>query len=229
MLLRKSLILLCIPHNLCRFFMTHQIGQIHVTIIGPMEGVFPTPDTRPFFLSDTDIQLKINVARHRHSELATRHSTSARHWQSHYQVDARHYAKFQVDARHSDPSSWALIMARTITNSDLNRPCFAWHPYGKSGLFKTELVIYTVSLSALLTPLINEWLTQVGDVEELSTCMCVFLSSVSINSVSSVCMCLGVCQHTPDWTVCHTHLIFSGGLMIWWLHNIIIMPSYPGL
>ena len=29
----------------------------------------------------------------------------------------------------------------TITNSDLNRPCFAWYPYGKSGLFKTELVI----------------------------------------------------------------------------------------
>ncbi len=29
----------------------------------------------------------------------------------------------------------------TITNSDLNRPCFAWHPYGKSCLFKTELVI----------------------------------------------------------------------------------------
>ncbi len=28
-----------------------------------------------------------------------------------------------------------------ITNSDLNRPCFAWNPYGKSGLFKTELVI----------------------------------------------------------------------------------------
>ncbi len=25
-----------------------------------------------------------------------------------------------------------------ITNSDLNRPCFAWHPYGKSGLFKTD-------------------------------------------------------------------------------------------
>ena len=30
---------------------------------------------------------------------------------------------------------------RSITNSDLNRPCFAWRPYGKSGLFKTELVI----------------------------------------------------------------------------------------
>ncbi len=29
----------------------------------------------------------------------------------------------------------------SITNSDLNRPGFAWHPYGKSGLFKTELVI----------------------------------------------------------------------------------------
>ncbi len=29
----------------------------------------------------------------------------------------------------------------TITNSDLNSPCFAWHPYGKLGLFKTELVI----------------------------------------------------------------------------------------
>ncbi len=28
-----------------------------------------------------------------------------------------------------------------ITNSDLNRPCFAWHPYWKPGLFKTELVI----------------------------------------------------------------------------------------
>ncbi len=29
----------------------------------------------------------------------------------------------------------------SITNSDLNRPCFLWRPYGKSGLFKTELVI----------------------------------------------------------------------------------------
>ncbi len=28
-----------------------------------------------------------------------------------------------------------------ITNTDLNRPCFAWHPYGKLGLCKTELVI----------------------------------------------------------------------------------------
>ena len=33
-----------------------------------------------------------------------------------------------------------------ITNSDLNRPCFVWRPYGKSGLFKTELVIeYLIS------------------------------------------------------------------------------------
>ena len=34
-----------------------------------------------------------------------------------------------------------LCGSHIITNSDLNRPCFAWHPYGKSGLFKTELVI----------------------------------------------------------------------------------------
>ncbi len=31
--------------------------------------------------------------------------------------------------------------SHTITHSDLNRPYFAWHPYGKAGLFKTELVI----------------------------------------------------------------------------------------
>ncbi len=34
-----------------------------------------------------------------------------------------------------------ILIIATITNSDLNRPCFAWHPYGKLGLFKTELVI----------------------------------------------------------------------------------------
>ncbi len=28
-----------------------------------------------------------------------------------------------------------------ITYSDLSSPCFAWHPYGKLVLFKTELVI----------------------------------------------------------------------------------------
>ncbi len=39
----------------------------------------------------------------------------------------------------------------TITNSDLNRPCFAWHPYGKSGLFKTELVIKFYIIITLLT------------------------------------------------------------------------------
>ncbi len=94
-----------------------------------MKGVFPTPDTWSFFPSDTDIWPKINVAWHRHSELVTRHltlhtkqfwqlvdnfvfcvSTSARHWQSHSQVNAGHYAKFRVDTRHSDSPSWALIM-----------------------------------------------------------------------------------------------------------------------
>ena len=44
-------------------------------LLGPRKGVFLTPDTGPFFPSDTDIQPKINVARHRHSELVTRHLT----------------------------------------------------------------------------------------------------------------------------------------------------------
>ncbi len=42
----------------------------------------------------------------------TGHPTSAQHWQSHSQVDAGHYAKFRVDARHSDPPSRALKMRR---------------------------------------------------------------------------------------------------------------------
>ncbi len=36
------------------------------------------------------------------------------------------------------------FVTKVISNSDLNRPCFAWGPYGKSGLFKTELVIGTL-------------------------------------------------------------------------------------
>ncbi len=40
-----------------------------------MKGVIPTPDTKQFFPSNTDIQLKINVARHGHSDLLARHST----------------------------------------------------------------------------------------------------------------------------------------------------------
>ena len=40
-----------------------------------MKGVFPTPNTGSFFPSDTDIQPKTNVGRHRHSELVTRHLT----------------------------------------------------------------------------------------------------------------------------------------------------------
>ncbi len=34
-------------------------------------------------------------------------------------------------------STYKVSILCFITNSDLNRPCFAWHPYGKSGLFKT--------------------------------------------------------------------------------------------
>ncbi len=79
-------------------------------LLGPMKGVYPTPDTSPFFPSDTEIQTYINVGRHRHSGLLVRHSTlhSARH--SHCQADAGHYRKFRVDTRHSDPPSWALLL-----------------------------------------------------------------------------------------------------------------------
>ena len=60
------------------------------SLLGPIKGVFPTPDTGPFFQSDTDIHTKISVGRHRiplkvccgtrilshgHSELSARHST----------------------------------------------------------------------------------------------------------------------------------------------------------
>ncbi len=40
--------------------------------------------------------------------------------------------------------SVSIIMA--ITNSVLNSSCFAWHPYGKLELFKTELVIDRLSV-----------------------------------------------------------------------------------
>ena len=41
-----------------------------------------------------------------------------------------------------DRDWWGNVHA--ITNSVLNSPCFAWHPYGKLELFKTELVIADV-------------------------------------------------------------------------------------
>ncbi len=43
----------------------------------------------------------------------------------------------------------------TIANSDLNRPCFAWHPYEKSGLFKTELVIVHVLVLASIEGILH--------------------------------------------------------------------------
>ncbi len=51
-----------------------------------MKGVFSTPDTSPCSLSD--IQTKINVGRHQHSELLARHSTlhSVRHWTHLFQI-----------------------------------------------------------------------------------------------------------------------------------------------
>ncbi len=60
------------------FQLSIEAGSIRfsgVALIGPMKGVFPTPDTGPFFSSDTDIQPKVNVVRHLHSESVTRHLT----------------------------------------------------------------------------------------------------------------------------------------------------------
>ena len=39
----------------------------------------------------------------------TRHSTSARHWHSYFQVDIGHSRKIRVNTRHSDPHLWALL------------------------------------------------------------------------------------------------------------------------
>ncbi len=46
------------------------------------------------------------------------------------------------------------ITENTITNSVLNSPSFAWHPYGKLELFKTELVI-TPKLCVLVYVLLH--------------------------------------------------------------------------
>ena len=65
-----------------------------------MKGIFLTPDTGPFFPSNTDIQTKINVGRHRHSELLARHSTlqSARH--STLSIPSRHRTSQKILSRH---------------------------------------------------------------------------------------------------------------------------------
>ncbi len=99
----------------------HQPGpQCLRAPVGPMKGVFPTPDAGSFSPADTDIQTKINVGRHRHSELLARHWTlhspaSTRRpmdvGHSHCQVDARHCGKLRVDTRHRNPPSWALPVA----------------------------------------------------------------------------------------------------------------------
>ncbi len=83
-------------------------------IIGPMEGVFLTPMTEPFFPSDTDIQPKINVARHRHrhSDLVARHLTL--HFSPTLTVSfpSRHRTSRKISSRRSTLRlpSWALIM-----------------------------------------------------------------------------------------------------------------------
>ena len=77
---------------------------------GPMKGVFPTLDTEPFFPSDTDIQPKINVARHQHSDLAARHLTP--HFRPTLTVSfpSRRQTLCKISSRRPTliPPSWAL-------------------------------------------------------------------------------------------------------------------------
>ena len=69
------------------------------------------------FPSDTDIQIGTNFGGHRRSESSARHLTPhfsltpGSVWFPHanFQVDARRYTIFRVDARHSDTLSWALF------------------------------------------------------------------------------------------------------------------------
>ncbi len=107
--MKKQLILV----NSSSRYMTNQPcwAFARLRFIGPMKGYFRHPTLNHFFhptltfnpklmSPDTDIQIWY---------LDAWHSTSARHWQSHFQVDAGHCTKFQVDAQHSDPPSWALF------------------------------------------------------------------------------------------------------------------------
>ena len=74
-------------------------------IFRAQEGSNSDRQHRTIFPSDTAIEHKINVAWYRHSDLVARHITLhlIGHGQSYSQVDAGHYAKFQINARHSDP------------------------------------------------------------------------------------------------------------------------------
>ncbi len=67
----RSLLIGIDPHWVAKIFIDPYLGSIG----RPMKGVFPTPNTEPFFSSDTDIQPKVNVAWHWHSDLVARHLT----------------------------------------------------------------------------------------------------------------------------------------------------------
>ena len=68
--------------------------KVSTVDIGPMKGVFPTPDTGPFLKATLNIEAKIKPD--------TLHSNS--------QFDTRHCQISEVDIRQSDSPSWALDM-----------------------------------------------------------------------------------------------------------------------
>ena len=81
-------------------------------ILGSIKGLFPTPNTGPFSLPDIDIQTKISVGRHRHSEWSAWYSTLNYSPTLTFLFPSWHrtFSKFRIDIRHSDPPLWALIL-----------------------------------------------------------------------------------------------------------------------
>ena len=78
--------------------------------IGPMKGVYPTPDSGPFFHPTLTFKPRL-MSSNTDTQYwwpDTWYTTSARHWQSHSQVDVGHYAQ------HSDPPSWALSVCLSV-------------------------------------------------------------------------------------------------------------------
>ncbi len=80
---------------------------------------------------------------------------------------------------------WCVTLSQckdrySITNSDLNSPCFAWQPYGKLGLFKTELVIiiFSMGISRLVIML---WINKMVMHWSCTFCSCTKLNSIVIN------------------------------------------------
>ncbi len=97
-------------------YSTHQVCRILINSIG-WRGLFRHPSLVNFFhptltlnpksmLLNTDTQI---------CQPDARHSTSARHWQSHLEFDAGHYEKFWVHTRHILAKGQLLVQSRRLT------------------------------------------------------------------------------------------------------------------